>query len=130
MSKKDKCSRVELWKDGKHKTFLVHRLVANAFLDKLIGSNMTVNHKDGNRLNNNVDNLEWLSRADNIRHAFNNGLVSSSKKVRLISKADNSFEIYNSMAECSKKLGKNRGYISEKLKKGICENDKYKWVIE
>lgn len=52
ISKKDNCSRVELWNNGKHKTFLLHRLVADAFLEKNINSEMTVNHKDGNRQNN------------------------------------------------------------------------------
>lgn len=51
----------------------VHRLVADAFFD---GNHekMDVNHIDGNRLNNNLTNLEWCSRKENIRHAFINGL--------------------------------------------------------
>lgn len=73
--KKDKnnCLRIELWKNKNHKTVLVHRLVATTFLEDLINTNMTVNHKDGNRLNNRVDNLEWLSREDNIRYGFEHG---------------------------------------------------------
>lgn len=70
---KDNCLRIELWKNKKHKTILVHRLVATTFLENLIDTNMTVNHKDGNRLNNKVDNLEWLSRGDNIRYGFEHG---------------------------------------------------------
>ena len=50
--------RVDLWKDGKPKTFLVCRLVATTFLEDLIDTNMTVNHKDGNRFNNCIDNME------------------------------------------------------------------------
>ena len=59
---------VDLTKDGKNKNFRVHRLVATAFIPN--PQNLeTVNHKDYNRANNSVDNLEWLSREDNTREA-------------------------------------------------------------
>ena len=48
--------RVTLWKDKKPKDYLVARLVCTTFHENLIGTNMTVNQKGGNRLNNNVDN--------------------------------------------------------------------------
>nr|DAW32494.1 MAG TPA: homing endonuclease [Caudoviricetes sp.] len=70
---KDNSLRIELWKDKKHKTVLLHRLIATTFMENLIDTNMTVNHKNGNRLDNRVENLEWLSRADNIRYGFQNG---------------------------------------------------------
>ena len=54
------------------------------FLENLIDTDMTVNHKDGDRRNNMIDNLEWLSRKDNIRYGFNNGQYDSfCKKVIL-----------------------------------------------
>src|SRR5690606_13076082 len=55
---KDKCCRVSLWKGGKERTWLVHRLVAKAFIPRVEGKNY-INHIDGNRLNNHADNLEW-----------------------------------------------------------------------
>lgn len=70
---KDNSLRIELWKDKKHKTVVLHRLIATTFMENLIDTNMTVNHKNGNRLDNRVENLEWLSRADNIRYGFQNG---------------------------------------------------------
>lgn len=70
---KDNSLRIELWKDKKHKTVLLHRLIATTFMENLIDTNMTVNHKNGNRLDNRVENLEWLSRTDNIRYGFQNG---------------------------------------------------------
>ena len=57
--------------NGTHK--YVHRLVADSFYDG-DHSNMDVNHIDGNKLNNNVSNLEWCTRQENIKHAFINGL--------------------------------------------------------
>lgn len=49
------------------KFVLIHRLVAKAFIDG--DASLTVNHKNGVRTDNNLENLEWLSRADNERHA-------------------------------------------------------------
>lgn len=64
-------AQVSLSLDGKAHKVYVHRLVAEAWLT---GRNETVNHKDGNKLNNNVTNLEWVSHSDNLRHAFATGL--------------------------------------------------------
>lgn len=72
--------RVDLWKNGKPKTLLVARLVATTFLKDFIDTEMTVNHKNGNRLDNRVENLEWLTRKDNIRYGFQNGQYPFAKK--------------------------------------------------
>lgn len=60
-------------KSGKKKTCLVHRLVANAFISNY-ENKQTVNHKDGNKSNNNADNLEWMSIEENNNHALSSGL--------------------------------------------------------
>lgn len=58
------------------RTFKVHRMVATLFLDKPIDSNaVTVNHKNGIKTDNRVCNLEWLSVADNNKHAGLTGLM-------------------------------------------------------
>lgn len=107
--------RVELWNDKGHKTISVHRLVAVAFLGKPSDEKMTVNHKDGNRTNNCVDNLEWLSLADNIRHGFRNGLYSSSKPIILIDGSGNEYSFY-SQAEACRFLNRSVGYIRNQIK--------------
>ena len=61
---------------GKKKYLLVHRLVASTFLPNP-NDYRTVNHKDGNKLNNNVSNLEWCSDSDNLIHARDNGLLNT-----------------------------------------------------
>lgn len=54
----------------------VHTLVAEHFIGpKPDGQRMTVNHKDGNKLNNHVSNLEWIESVDNVRHAVLIGLM-------------------------------------------------------
>jgi hypothetical protein len=55
--------------------FLVHRLVASAFLGNY--PDLDVNHKDGVKSNNNLTNLEWCTRSDNIKHSFKLGLSKS-----------------------------------------------------
>ena len=67
--------QVSLSVDGKSHKVYVHRLVAEAFL---VGKHDTVNHKDGNKLNNCVDNLEWVSYSENNLHAYAMGLKSPS----------------------------------------------------
>jgi len=54
----------------------VHRIVAKHFLDSQNGKN-EVNHIDGNKLNNNADNLEWCTKSENIKHAHNTGLINN-----------------------------------------------------
>ena len=59
---------VSLSKNGKVKQFRIHRLVALAFIGKE-NNKEQVNHKDGNRKNNCVDNLEWVTCSENHSHA-------------------------------------------------------------
>lgn len=59
--------------DGKKKGFRVNRLVALTFILNP-DNKKEVNHKDGNKINNKVDNLEWMTRTENQRHADLNGL--------------------------------------------------------
>ena len=64
---------VALSKNNKIKWHFVHRLVAEAFLDNP-DNKPCVNHIDGSKSNNNVDNLEWCTYGENLKHAFNVGL--------------------------------------------------------
>lgn len=63
---------VDLCKNGKVKTTLVHRIVADAFLPD--DGKRTINHIDGDKTNNAVSNLERSSHSENIKHAFKTGL--------------------------------------------------------
>ena len=67
--------RVELWKNNKGKKFRVHRLVAETFIPNPLGKEQ-VNHIDGNKKNNCVSNLEWVTPKENIKHAIENNLSS------------------------------------------------------
>lgn len=59
--------------EGEKKYFFVHRIVTLAFLGELPES-LQVNHKDGNKLNNQLMNLEYVTHSENMRHALRTGL--------------------------------------------------------
>jgi len=60
-------------KMGNSKQMFVHRLVALAFIANP-DNKKQVNHKDGYKLNNHIDNLEWMTPQENVQHAWNTGL--------------------------------------------------------
>lgn len=61
------------------RTYKIHRLVAQAFIPNP-EAKLEVNHKNGNKLDNRVENLEWSTRAENARHAALNGLMAAGER--------------------------------------------------
>lgn len=61
---------------GKQEMYSIHRLVAETFVPNP-DKKPQVNHKDGNKLNNHVSNLEWTTSKENLQHAWKNGLCES-----------------------------------------------------
>ena len=108
--------RVTLWKNGKAKDFLVHRLVGFAFLSLVDGKDC-INHIDGNPKNNNVENLEWCNHKENQNHAFENNLAHTNINVKLINDLGIEYG-FISLSRASKFLGRSHGYVSNKLKQG------------
>ena len=80
--------KVDLTKNKNQRTFFVHRLVAETFIPNL-KKLPQINHKDGNKLNNNADNLEWCDAFQNQQHALETGLRNSdfTAKIRLHSQS-------------------------------------------
>ncbi|MEC1155035.1 NUMOD4 domain-containing protein [Cytobacillus horneckiae] len=68
--------QVGLCKNGKAKMFLIHRLVSVAFIPNP-NNKPEVNHKDGDKINNYASNLEWNTSRENIKHAFDTGLMKA-----------------------------------------------------
>lgn len=127
---KDKCCRVSLWKDGKEHIALVHRLVANEFCGRNIDTDLTVNHKDGNRMNNHADNLEWMTKGDNIRYGFENGQYALRVATTLVDEDENYYH-FKSKTSASEYIGRSITYISKhKNSDGIvCSVDGKKYYI-
>lgn len=69
---------VKIYKEGKFKLRKVHQLVAESFLDTIPGL-VQINHIDGNKSNNYVGNLEYVTASENIRHSFRLGLQNVPK---------------------------------------------------
>lgn len=70
----------------KRKPFRLHRLIAKAFLDNY-SEDLQVNHKDGDKSNNHIDNLEMVTNSQNVYHAWNS-LDSSVRKEKLNKRRD------------------------------------------
>jgi hypothetical protein len=103
--------RVCLFKNGTGTHYLVHRLVAEAFIPNPIGYEC-VNHKDGNKLNNDASNLEWCDASHNMRHAYRHNLVhQATKKVIQLTKDSRKVKEWNSIEDASKHLGISHGNI-------------------
>jgi len=71
--------------DGKTAPMLIHRLVASAFKGH---DTRFVNHKDGNKLNNHIDNLEYVSGSQNTQHAVNMGLITNKHRLKEVVQFD------------------------------------------
>lgn len=69
-----------LHKDGIGKMHNIHRLIAQTFIPNP-NNYLHVNHKDGNKLNNTIDNLEWCTQQQNVEHAYKTGLTTRNKPV-------------------------------------------------
>lgn len=70
---------------GANDKYLVHRMVAEAFIPNP-DNKPRVNHKDGDKENNNVDNLEWVTYHENTQHAVQNGLIKTGKDSHMYGK--------------------------------------------
>lgn len=100
------------------RTYRVHKLVARAFVPNPNGYT-EVNHIDCDKTNNRVDNLEWVSRRENMRHAVASGRMSHSRAPRpVIAFSDNGSMLFDSIADAAKSAHKPIQTIFSALRRG------------
>lgn len=100
-----------LYNNGFSKSFSVHRLVATAFIPNIWDA-PEVNHIDGNKRNNHVDNLEWVTTSKNHYHAYRIGLRNKpNSPVKIIETG----EVFESQLACAEAIGGDQGSISSCL---------------
>jgi len=111
-------------------TATVHRLVAKAFIPNPENLDI-VNHKDGNKLNNHVSNLEWLSQSGNVKHARDNNLIKlHTKRVIQYDKSGKKIAQYNSIKSAAKDVGVTAVSISDVCRKKSQLSGEFMWIYE
>ena len=109
--------RVHLYKDGKRKEFLIHRLVADAYLSN--PDNLPqVNHIDGNKEHNYLKNLEFCTASENNQHAYDTGLRSKGRKTKRVHDQLTGI-IYTSCSEAARAIGGNSSQVCRVCNKRI-----------
>lgn len=111
--------RVVLYKNGKPKDLSIHRLVAETFIPQNDLLKSDVNHINGMKTDNRVENLEWVTKSENIRHAQDIGLKtydSISRQIAVIKKGKK--RIFKNSYEASAYVGCSHQYISKLARNG------------
>ena len=116
---------VDLYSNGERRSERIHRLVAEAFVPNPDGKKQ-VNHINGDKTNNRLDNLEWVTPSENMRHAVDNGLYTPHKsmlgrrnpnagrpgrRIRIIETG----EEFDSITDCGEAINGNNRHISDCL---------------
>lgn len=120
-------------KYGKNKNPRIHRMVAETFIPNP-DNKKQVNHKDGNKLNNNVDNLEWATNKENQIHSVKNGLhkahgyvILTEEEVHDICRLLEEGKSYRELEEINSRYKRSRTEGIRQRKRWIEVSKKYSW---
>lgn len=129
---------VDMYKNGKRKTELLHRLIATTFIDNPMNYS-DVNHIDGDKLNNSIENLEWRNRSQNIQHSYDflgrkekmnwksGSANGKSKKVVMIDNLGNKVKTFDCIMDIERELGISNSSVCQCLKGKYKTAGGYKW---
>lgn len=105
----------------------IYRLIAKTFIQENISQNEVVNHKDGNKSNNHIDNLEIISQRENIKHAYNNNkIIKNCRPVIQVDYMGNIVKKFKSLTLAESETGINRGCIFNSIE-NFATSKGYRW---
>lgn len=123
---KDGYYTVSFYGNGIRRPFLVNRLMGELFLPN--PNNLPIiNHKDSNKLNNRIENLEWATVKRNNEHALENGKKSRARPVWQFTKNGEFIESFPTVTDASKKTGVSNGCIQTVLSGKSMYAGGYSW---
>lgn len=96
--------RINVYKSGKMAHKLVHRIVAESFVENP-HNKFEVNHKDGNKANNDAANLEWVTPKENVKHSIENGLRSNRTPVDMYTTSGDFVQTFASLSDAANAVG-------------------------
>ncbi|MEG1995859.1 MAG: HNH endonuclease signature motif containing protein [Bacilli bacterium] len=108
--------QVSILINGFYKTLSVHRLIMKTFKPMVDMDNLDVNHIDGNKTNNNISNLEWCTRSENVLHSFRSGLQDNVAGVKTYSLEEKEF-IKNNLDMPTRKIANILGRTERTVRK-------------
>jgi hypothetical protein len=118
---------VTLYKNGVGVQKRISRLVGKSFIEN-DKNKPFINHIDGNKLNNNATNLEWVTAKENMVHASKSGLIPNSISIKLTNKKTNEKMHFFSMSEASRYMGRQFSYIQTNIREtNTYENNEFRW---